>query len=274
MSYIKRFANFCGGFAAFSAIMYVFTQFMAYKGEEDASRLDNLKKFLDPLENNKLMMPYLYLAAMLVLVVIASHAFKRLPALYFSLSLFPFLYVVFLFDKDCLYERPLLYFVLIGLQIASYLADLLATDRKYGTRHAAWAQNALCLAVSVASLITLRVFNEIKNTPPEELPRPDLPLQTVINEASPFIFVVIAEIFVAIFLVNILLRDVHFIGAIISFIPAIAFIYMWNTERFTAFASVFVAAAVICFITKLSLTLSAPIVDKKKSTAADEFSEE
>ena len=81
MGYFKRFTDFCSGFSAFTAIMFLFRRYMTYKFEDDVLGIrEKLKIFFaeDINEKNHWM---LLLAIVFILSVIGGRVLSRYPHL-------------------------------------------------------------------------------------------------------------------------------------------------------------------------------------------------
>ena len=158
MNKVKRFTDFFAGFAAFSAFMYVFCEYMEYDFREIESLTDKLKYFL----STEPRLDYFNYVPLIVLFTFAcafSVLLNKYPQLTLAAASLPLIYSVALFTQEKIYERPMLYILPALIQMSGCLYECIRKDREDRGRRAAFAVDLLGLTVSVFSLYVIYIAN-------------------------------------------------------------------------------------------------------------------
>jgi len=256
MSNFRKFTEFCAGISVFAAIMYVLRQYLEYNFKDVESTKEKLKIFFDP-SSSRDYRGYILLAALLLLAIAVSLVFKRVPELSFFLSALPLLYVIYLYDAGRLYERPMLFFCLSIVQITGNLFDSLKLSekgRKYSPVITSFFASLIPL---LCCLLTLWRKGEVTNIPLDKLYPFDLEIMRNIDDIDVSLFKTIAVMYGVILLISIILRGVHFIDFFLSLVPLVFVIYKQSTEALGPHHEIIMAAAILCSITHLCLTVGA-----------------
>ncbi|MBQ8332128.1 MAG: hypothetical protein IJX94_06500 [Clostridia bacterium] len=257
MSDFKRFTNFCAGFAAFSAWIYFFIQFMAYKPSTDVSLVEKLKLFTsgDSLRNYSM---YLTLGLCFALSFALSLLFRRLPAVSFLFSLLPMLFTVHQLVSNQLYEYPMMYVTLGALHVAGGLADCVSQDRthlKHQSALAAFFSTLVAAGVPLYVLQTIRKMTALTETTDlnyfEKVIFYSMP-----KDADTSIFIKIAILYGIVTLLVLLLREVYFLSAIVSLLSFGYTLYLWHAKLIPVHGALVITAATICTLTQITLMLS------------------
>ncbi len=235
MKLFKKFTDFCGGFAAASAIIYLFCQFMLFSPREELSILGKIKLFLGDgtLRDYR---AYLLLVILLALSLLGGLIFKKYPALSFGLSLLPLVRVISMVSEGRFYERPMLYLILTLIYAVGGLANAIGADREEaGVRGAKGADLASLVTAGVAIYIPFRI--ESLTSIPEEEAKLDffdalirnLGMSAEAEGVAPDLsfFITVAILLLLPVLVSLLLRDLHFITASLSLIPLGYTLFHW-----------------------------------------------
>ena len=148
MSYFKKFGDFCSGFSAFTALIYLFRQFMTFDfGEETLGMIEKLKLFFSKTAQfqNYCM---LVLATTFVLSVIGGRVFAKLPYLAIVFCLPPIGVSIYMIRAELISEYPMLYAILGVVALISATVDCITADRRDGGRRCAYAGDVTSLCFS------------------------------------------------------------------------------------------------------------------------------
>lgn len=269
MRYFKRFGDFCSGFSCFAALIWLFTEFMSSTFEEELAFKDKFKVFLEHNGNveRKLM---LVLAAMLVISVIASVVFKRLPYVTLLFSVPTLMLSVDMVRDGYIEKYPMMYVLFCGVSVLSGVWECIAMDRCDGGHRAAYAGDVAALVAS-ASAFFIWKRSEFLSCPDlfyvVELNHFDLEIYGNLERMDMKIFLIFACAFVGLALVSLLLKDIYFIDAILSVVPFVATAYMWSAGKLTAHSELLVTAAAVCFAVRLISALSGSAYPKRTCDA-------
>ena len=238
MSYVKRFGDFCAAFAAFSAAMYLFCQYMATDFKEIESIVEKLKYFFSN-EPRKDYRSYLALLVLILLSFAVSVIFHKLPALTLAVSALPMSMLVTMFDSERVYERPMLFFVLLFVHMAGCLFECVRRDREDIHRRAAIATDLLGVSIIVFCLYVLYISKDIESVDFKtiNLIERNLYSAVVYFEADLSWFKYIPVGFGVMIALRLILRDIYYLDAFISLVPLGTMIYLWNTEKIPVFGS-------------------------------------
>lgn len=244
MGQVKRFGDFLAAFGAFAAFMYLFRQFMMYDFKEIEGMKEKLEHFLSD-EPTKEYRFYLALLIAFVLSFALSCAFHKLPYIAVAASAIPLIQTVIMFDREYLYERPMVFVIVAVTHLATCLFECIRRDREdrgcrgalgldvFGLVVAAFCGYVLFISGGIAEIDYTKV-NLIEKTLYDGV-------VILEQDASYLKFFLIAFIVMAI--VRIVLRDLYYIDVILSVVLAVFAVYKWNVQEISVFASV------ICFLT-------------------------
>ena len=238
MGYGKRFGDFCAAFAAFSAFMYMFCQYMAMDLDEIEGIVAKLKYFISN-EPRKEYRYYLTLFILLVVSFTVSTVFHRLPFLTLAVSVLPMIQIIVMFDGEKLYERPMLFVVLAALHMVGCLLECIRRDREDRGRRTALAVDLLGLAAAGFCGYILYLSRDIANVDFTHISIIEKTLYSAVVyfEADLSIFKYLAiGISVAVIL-RLILRDLYYLDALLSLVPLGVCIYRWNSGSIPVFGS-------------------------------------
>ena len=275
MSLFKKFTDFCGGIGAFMGGLFLIQKYMAFKPKTDEEYIDwisdstehaseyiesvtgapsKISQFMTPeLTQNKDYRPIVILTALLIISLLVSRIFQRLPYVCFTVSILPAIVATYLFCKGTLYNQPSLFIVMTLIPVFGNAVECLLRDRKDG-RHRLWLcakismfiPSVLCLILAAGSKLIsaegvdkkLSIFNE---------------LSTNVSEQLFDVFIIAGVIYLVILVISTLLLNVYFIDMILSLIPLAYIAYQLYNIQFSVFIPVLLSLAIICFITNLVL---------------------
>ena len=257
MSNFRKFTEFCAFLSAFTALMYVFREYMGYHFEDNVEGFKaKLKIFFANTATQKDYTSYLFLAALIILAILVSLIFKRLPELSFFFSALPFFFTIYLYDADKLYEKPMIFICLSILQITGNLYDVLKlsrSGRRYSTVFTSFVASALPLLVSLTVIWRAEL---VLNRPlPEKLYNFDRLILVYSDTLDLKLFKIIAIMYGIILLLSIILRGVHFIDLALSIVPLCFVIYKQALDTLGPHHEIIMAAAILCTVTHLVLTI-------------------
>ncbi len=263
MSYFKKFTNFCAGFAAFSALAYVFFKFMEYTPRDKADELlgikQKLKLFFDATAVEEDYRLYLLLVGSLLFSVAIACLLKKLPAISFAASLLPLSLIATMIADGKIAEHPMLYLLLATLHTAGTLYECIRYDRENGTHKAHLAVN---LSSTLAALGTLFLWRSAKDFFP--VPNPHYSyLEQKIHDSfllkeDPSILWKIALLLLVTVLLSLLFRDIYFLDAAIALIPAAWMIPKYFAEEIPICAEFLVTLVTVNLLARIALMLSLP----------------
>lgn len=269
MRIFKKFTDFCGGFAAGSAILYLFCQFMAFSPAEDVGLMEKAKLFLTPTETHDYR-AYLLMIALFCLSLFGSFFFKRLPSLAFTISLLPLVRIFAMATESMIYERPMLYVVLGILHAAGGFCACIDTDRQSRSRHSAMAANGAAVVTALTALYIRYRFTSF--VPDSEKPADffdeaigtaRLAAEEGLFDLNLSVFVTIACILAALSLVNLLFGDLYFIDALLSLIPLGYTLYLWFGNRIPVHGNVLILMVILTTVCRIAVMLSCPARPRK-----------
>lgn len=257
MSYIKRFADCCAGFALFSAVLYLFCQFMAYSPREEVSLLEKIKLFFST-EPRLAYYLYIPLIGLLAVSLAVSLMFHRFPAVCFAVSVLPMLRIIFMYASHKLYERPMLYVILAGLHMGGCLAECIRRDKESRGRRGAFACD-LCglLGVGFCCYI-LWLTPHLSQISPSDMNFFEKTIFYYREDADLTLFKITAILYAVLILIRLLLRDLYYLDAILALIPLGYTIYLWHGQYIPFHGSVLITLAVIYFSARLAVMLTCP----------------
>ncbi len=277
LSSLKKFSDTCAGFAAFSAFMYVFCQFMAYDFGDSESTIENIKFFLlEYTEKNYSF--YISLIALFMFSCAFSVALNRFPHVTLCVSVLPLAFSVAMLVGKNLYERPMLYVILAAVHVFGCFYECIRRDREDGKARASLACDLLALVIVIFSvyIIILSRFNAEANEfrfdllmllPSEKF---DLFKAFLAGkegiDLEVFIFSII--FFSALPIIRQIVGRLYFIDAALSLIPLIYLAVEWNSGFIPLFGEVLVVLAFTYSAARFAIMMfcraEMPIEENKK----------
>jgi len=256
MGYFKRFGDVCALFAAFSAFMYVFCQYMAYDFDEIVGTTEKLKYFFSnsPRKDYRF---YLTLILLLLVSFIISTVFHKLPFLTLAAAALPIIQIVAMYDSERLYERPMLYLVLASVHAVGCLYECIRRDREDRGRRGAIATDLLGIVIVGFCLYVLYTSRGIANIEFENISLLELLLYNAFYLQTPdlSVFKYFAICYGVLAVLRMIWRDLYYVDAILSVFPFVASIYLWNSGKFAVFGSVAVSLTLMYAVSRISVML-------------------
>ena len=255
MNYFKRFGDFCAGFAAFSAVIYLFREFMAYTTEEELGLLGKLKSFLsfEPRKDYRFFLP---LIGLFLLSLIISLLFKKHPYVSFAVSVLPLLRVISMFVSEKLYERPMLYVILGAIHVAACLWECVRLDRARSGRRAALAADLCGLVGLGLCLYTLRQTRVVTEMESVDLSFFERKIYTGLEGADLTVFWVTAALFGVTVLLRWIWRDLYYLDALLSLPLPVYTIYLWEAGKIPFHGSMLCTICVVYALARVAVMLS------------------
>ena len=259
MTYFKKFGDFCSGFAAFTALIYLFRRFMSYDfGEEPLGMLEKIKMFFDKMQNINYHL-LLILALTFVVSVIAGRVLARLPYVTVLFCLPPLLVTVYMLRASLIEEYPMLYAIFGIIALVSAVVDCLFADRRDGKHRCAYAADAVSLAFVGFCLFVARRYRQLSLLTEDEV-RLLGPFDTEIlqcgAETGMKIFYVLAVAYVVLTVISLLLTDVYFIDAALALVPVVFLIYYWGADKIAVHPEVVVTFALAVLLARIIPTFA------------------
>lgn len=254
MSYFKKVTDLCALAAAFVVSLFFLKKYMDYTPynlNEDAP--SKLEQFLKPTTSTDYTMLIPLILAFLISFVV-SRVFAKLPYICLSASLIPALYTAYMFENGLLYDQKVLVIILCALHVIGNLAECVTRDSEDG-HHRLWiGAKITSFAGALFCLYTTKLSD--KALPPrteKKLPLFDTEVISEMNAQNMELITTLGWIFLGLLLISLLLYNVYFIDAILSFIPLIFSIYAAFSDRLTICPAVFITLSAICTAAHLML---------------------
>lgn len=234
MTYFKKFGDFCSGFAAFTAIIYLFRRFMSHDfGKEPLGLLEKIKIFFDKMQNINYHL-LLLLALTLIISVIAGRLLARLPYLSVLFCLPPMLVTVYMIRANLIEEYPMLYVILSIIAFISAVVDCLLLDRRDSRHRSAYAGDAVSLAFVGFCIFIVRRYKQLLLLEADEV-RLLGPFDTEILQCGTRtemkLLCILAVAYAVLTVISLLLTDVYFIDAALALAPVVFLIYYWGADK-------------------------------------------
>ena len=273
MTYFKKFGDFCSGFSAFTALIYLFRRFMSYDfGDEPLGIFEKIKLFVGKMQNIQYHL-LLLLALAFVISVVAGRLLARIPYACVLFCLPPMLITVYMLRANLIAEYPMLYAILSIIAFISALVDCLLADRRDGRHRSAYAADAVSLAFVGFCIFVARRYEKLCLMTDEELLLLG-PFDTEIircgEQTGVKIFYVLAVVYAVLVIISHLLTDVYFIDAILAVVPVVFLVYYWGADKITVHPEVVVTFAFAVLVARIVPAVGGRATVSKKSNKRKE----
>lgn len=260
MTYFKKFTDFCSGFAAFTALIYLFRRFMTFKFEDaEIGFVEKIKLFFSHTAQLEHYMLLLLVVAFIV-SVICGRIFARLPFIAIVFCIPPLLISVDMVHAGLIKEYPMLYIVLSAVATVGAVTDCVCADRRDGKHRCSHAGNTVSIMFSLFSLYIARKGAELSLVTDEadvlSLTRFEAEIYSALENTDMRFFYVLAVVYAILALIGFIIYDVYFIDACLALAPTAYLIYQWNAGGLTAHAEVITAFAITVFAVRLIPAIS------------------
>lgn len=271
MTYFKKFTDFCSGFAAFTALIYLFRRFMTFKFEDaELGIIDKMKLFLSRTAQPEYYMMFM-LAITLIISVIGGRVFARLPFIAAVFCVPPLLMSVDMVYSELIKEYPMLYIILCAAAVVGAVVDCMCADRTDGKHRCSHTGNAVTLMFSVFCLYVARKSMELSSLVDEadllSLTRLESEIYRASGEFEMRFFYVLAATYAVLALIGFILYDIYFVNACLSLAPAGYLIYQWGAGGLTVHAEILVTFAVTVCAIRLIPAISCKAQYKSRANA-------
>ena len=255
MSYFKKFTDFAAGVAAFVAGLLFLRHYMEFTPPDTAEDAPGkLEQFL----KNAGTTDYTLLLGMILLLllsVILGIIFRKLPHVCLGISILPALYIAFMFEKELLCEQEALFLAAAFLHILGNITECILRDKEDG-RHRLFIASKIPSAIgALLCFILAELIRQPASKDPQDFNAFEKALHLFATAEDASILMILGFMLLALFLIGILLYDVYFVDAILSFIPfGYAFFHLSVAK--TEFAPFFVMCIPgICLLCNLMLAI-------------------
>ena len=273
MGYLKKFTDLGAGIAAAYGAVYLLREFMTFKPKDVESSSEKLKLFF----SNEAKLDYrslLILVALLALSALVGILLRRIPYVTLPVALAAFGFTMYLFSEKKLYERPMLFVLLAGMQVIGNYVDALARDRRDGKGRTRILGDLTQLGVILFCVFILWRKHSIAEIPPAELGPFDADLYLAGRLEEPFSILIVISVMCAVcVLIRILLRELYFIDAALSLIPLGYTLYHLGAETLSVGLPVLLALLLTASAVRIALMLAPPsdreVFEKNQEEAGD-----
>jgi hypothetical protein len=263
MKYLKRFTDFCGGFAAFCAIIYSIGQFIMYNPDEELGTVEKVKFFFFG-NYSRNFNAYVVMIALFAISVIIGVIFERFPFVSLSVSLLPLMWTLFMYASEWLYEKPMLYVILALVHTSGSIIYAVLLDKEDGKRRAFWCVNAvgtligaLCLAIWRRSAVL--AATELTDDEIRELSDIDGEIFGGLEDGnSAKILLFIGIILLVTVVISILLIDLYYIDVILCLLPLLYSLWAFFTELLAVFGGAVFTVIAAYFVMRVLVMTSEP----------------
>ncbi len=268
MNYFKRFSDFCAGFSAFCAAVYVFGQFMTYNPADAEGIIEKLKLFLSK-ENAKDYREYVILIILLIGSVIVGCIFEKLPYIGTAISLLPMLQTILMFSEGKLYDRPMLYIVLGLIHVSGSIVYALSLDKADGKKRAFYCTNICGICASALGFLVYRRAGElasIAEADATELGTRDYAIYLGTEEDIQGLILKISIMILCGIALSVILRDIYFIDAFTAAVPLCYTVYLIFSEKLNLFSQAILAIVSFYFFCRVLIMIFEPVSENKRFT--------
>lgn len=266
MSYFKRFTDFCAGFTAFYAIIYVFGQFMQYNPADAEGTKEKLKLFFSK-ENYRDYRAFLILIILLIVSVVAGRIFERMPYISLAVSILPMVQIMLIYSDDKLSDRPMLYILLGLIHVSGNILHAISLDKADGKRRAFICANICGICAALLGIWVWRKAKQLSlldDAAVSELGVRDHAILLGAENDEHSILLKISVIILATVVLSLILRDIYFIDVISSAVPFLYVLYLFSTEKLTLFAQTAFVVTLLYFAYRILILISEPMAKRKK----------
>ncbi len=292
MSLFKKFTDFCAGVAAFVGGLFIIQKYMAFKPKTDAEYIQWISKnpdyskeyvetvteapgkfsqFTTPaLTRNIDYRPLILLVVLFIVAIAIGRIVKKYPHVCFAVSLLPAISVAYFVFQGTLQTQPGLFITLSFLFVLGNLVECILRDKEDGG-HRLWIASRISITVPAFACLAFTVLPMIIST--KEIKKDLIAFPELlfgVNDTVTEILVIAGIMFATVLLISTLLYNVYFVDAVLSAVPLGYLIFVLYGEKFTAFTSMLLFCAVICFTSCLLLCLFENNLSKKEQIPAIE----
>ena len=219
---------------------------------------EKLKDFIDGIgrTNNKLM---LVLVIMLVISILASLVFRRIPFVTLLFSVPPLILSVDMVRAEQIKNYPMMYILLCGISVLSGVIECIYIDQRRGTHTSAFAGDIVALlAAGSVGFIWKRaeIISAMESVDTSELNVFDYEVYKNLGSMDTKVFVTLAFAFIVMTVISLVLRDIYFIDAILAIVPLTVTAYMWSAGTLTMHSEIVVTVSAVYFVVRLIPALS------------------
>lgn len=281
MSLFKKFTDFCAGIAAFAASLQFIIGYMQFtpvkdigigtSGNADVTEKipGKLTQFLNKTtgDDYSMLLPLIFI---LIFSAVLGRVFKRLPYVCFGISLFPAMTIAFAYETKSLRGQVGLYLILGALHVLGNLYECIARDKEDG-KHRMWI--AAKVSSAMGAFVCFFVMWKGAQTPPadmKEINRFEKMIFFEMTKSDVDVLTKLGVMFVVLLIVSIVIYNVYFIDAILSFIPAGFAIYRTAGGFLTFAPAVFGTLAAVCAVSHLLLCVFENNLSAKEQKALKE----
>ena len=219
MSYFKKFTDFAAGVAAFVAGLLFLRHYMEFTPPdttEDAP--GKLAQFLKNAGTTDYTL-LLGLILLLLLSVVLGIVFRKLPHVCLGISVLPAIYIAFMFEKELLCEQEALFLAVAVLHILGNITECILQDKKDGRHRLFIASKIPSILGAILCFIVAELIRQPASKDPQDFNAFEKAVNVFATAEDASILMILGFMLLALFLIGILLQDVYFVDAILSFIP-------------------------------------------------------
>ena len=265
MNYFKKFTDFCGGFLAFAAIMYLIKEFSAFAKGEKIETLEKLKLFLSPKEVADYR-GFLILILLLAVSVAAGRIFHRLPYISLAVSLLPFFQAIDLYSMGKIHDedRPMLYVIFASIHTLGNVIHAVYLDSVDGKRRGFVCAN-ICGGAMTVFGVWLWFFAKkvaLYEDPfsMTDIGKLEMRISVAAKEGFQRFILDIALIVAVTVIVSLLLRDVYFVDAALALVPFVyAIRIVLIKDALPIFGELMLGLTLFYFVARLMLVAFEPM---------------
>ena len=219
MSYFKKFTDFAAGVAAFVAALLFLRHYMEFTPPEtEPDAPGKLTQFLTHGGTTDYLM-ILVLVVLLLLSVVLGIIFRKMPHVCLGISVLPALYVAFMFEKELLCEQQALFLAAAFLHLLGNIVECILRDKEDG-RHRLFIASKIPVALgAILSFAIAWLISTPSAKNPQDYNAFEKALYVYATHEDATILTILGYMLLIIFAISILLYDVYFVDAILSFVP-------------------------------------------------------
>ena len=259
MRYFKKFTDFCSGFACFTALIYLFRQYMVFDfGEEGIGLVEKLKLFLSRERGLEYYLMAI-LAITLICSVLSGIILKRFPQLAILFALPPLTLSIYMLSDKYIKEYPMMYPLLSAIAVIGCVFECVRMDSVDGKHRCAWAGNIVCAATAWFCFYVYKRPQSLAMIDESQISGFDREIYTMSENMDMKLFFFFGVAFAVLALVGVLLSDVYFIDAILSLPTLVMPIYLWSAGKLAVHPEILVTLAIVAFGVRIIPTFSCRI---------------